>query len=103
MDAGVRYRIPTDSYVSPELADNEWSSFFLGHPQFIGLTGDLPNNGSYFTIDDFGTPVLATRDDEGKFRAFINACRHRGGRGWPMNPARYPAVHVSVPQLDLRQ
>jgi phenylpropionate dioxygenase-like ring-hydroxylating dioxygenase large terminal subunit len=80
IDAGVRYRIPTDSYVNPELADQEWSSFFLGHPQFIGLSGDLPNNGSYFTTDDFGTPVLATRDDNGNFRAFINACRHRGVR-----------------------
>ena len=80
VDAGVRYRIPTDSYVNPELAAREWSSFFLGHPQFIGLSGDLPENGSYFTTDDFGTPVLATRDDEGNFRAFINACRHRGVR-----------------------
>ena len=80
VDAGVRYRIPTDSYVSAELADREWSSFFLGHPQFIGLSGDLPENGSFFTTDDFGTPVLATRDDDGTFRAFINACRHRGVR-----------------------
>ena len=80
VDAGVRYRVPTDSYVSPDLAAGEWASFFLGHPQFIGLSGDLPENGSYFTTDDFGTPVLATRDDSGKFRAFINACRHRGVR-----------------------
>lgn len=80
VDAGVRYRVPTESYVNAELAEQEWASFFQGHPQFIGLSGDLPENGSFFTIDDFGTPVLATRDDNGRFRAFLNACRHRGVR-----------------------
>lgn len=80
VDAGVRYRAPTEAYVSPEMAEQEWASFFQGHPQLIGLTGDLPEPGSFFTTDDFGTPVLATRDDEGRFRAFLNACRHRGVR-----------------------
>ncbi len=80
VDAGVRYRAPTDSYVSPEMADKEWASFFQGHPQLIGLTGDIPKPGNFFTTDDFGTPILATRDDDGRFRAFVNACRHRGVR-----------------------
>ena len=29
-------------------------------------------------MSDLGVPVLATRDGEGRFRAFVNACRHRG-------------------------
>jgi phenylpropionate dioxygenase-like ring-hydroxylating dioxygenase large terminal subunit len=95
VDAGVRYRIPTDSYVNADLAEQEWSSFFLGHPQLIGLTGDLPEPGSFFTTDDFGTPVLATRDDEGTFRAFINACRHRGVR--VANEARGEARRFMCP------
>jgi len=80
VDAGVRYRAPTDAYVNPALAEQEWASFFQGHPQLIGLSGDLSKPGSFFTTDDFGTPVLATRDDAGRFRAFLNACRHRGVR-----------------------
>ncbi len=80
VDAGVRYRVPTDAYVDPDLARREWHTFFQNHPQLIGLSGDLPEPGSFFTADSFGTPVLATRDDAGRFRAFVNACRHRGVR-----------------------
>ena len=53
---------------------------FKNHPQLIGLSGDLPEKGSYLALDDFGVPILATRDKDGQFRAFLNACRHRGAR-----------------------
>ncbi len=80
IDAGAQYRLPTSDYVCPDLAKREWNSFFREHPQVIGLSGDLPEAGSFFTIDDFGVPVLATRSKDGRFRAFLNACRHRGAR-----------------------
>ena len=80
VDAGVQYRLPTSDYVCPDLAAREWQSFFREHPQIIGLSGDLPESGSFFTIDDFGVPLVATRSKDGKFRAFLNACRHRGAR-----------------------
>ena len=77
IDAGVQYRMPTDGYVCPDQAAREWEAFFRNHPQLVGLSQDLPEPGSFFTMDDFGTPLLATRDKHGKFRAFVNACRHR--------------------------
>ena len=80
VDAGVQYRMPTSDYVCPERADREKAEFFQNHPQLIGLSGDLPEPGSFFTMDDFGTPLLATRDKEGAFRCFLNACRHRSAR-----------------------
>jgi phenylpropionate dioxygenase-like ring-hydroxylating dioxygenase large terminal subunit len=80
IDAGVQYKIPTSSYVCPDLAEKEWQAFFQNHPQLIGFSGDLAGPGHYFTSDDFGAPVLATRDKDGKFHAFLNACRHRGAR-----------------------
>lgn len=83
IDAGAQYRLPTSDYVCRDLAGLEWKAFFREHPQVIGLSGDLPEPGSYFTIDDFGVPVLATRSKDGKFRAFLNACRHRGARVAP--------------------
>lgn len=48
--------------------------------QLIGLSGSLPEPGSYLTVYDFGVPILATRDKDGLFRAFVNSCRHRGAR-----------------------
>lgn len=80
IDAGVQYRMPVSSYVCPDQASKEWTTFFQNHPQLIGLSGDLPEAGTFFTLDDFGTPVLATRDKDGKFHAFLNACRHRSVR-----------------------
>jgi len=80
IDAGVQYKNPTVSYVCPQMASQEFETFFQSHPQLIGLSGDLPEPRSFLTMDDFGTPVLATRDKDGKFHAFLNACRHRGVR-----------------------
>ena len=77
IDAGVQYRMPTTAYVCPEIAAQEQTAFFKNHPQLIGLSGDLPAPGSFLTLDDFGIPILATRDKSGQFHAFLNACRHR--------------------------
>ena len=77
VDAGVQYRMPTSAYVCPEQAARETEAFFQNHPQLIGLSGDLPEPGSFLTMNDFGTPILATRDKNGEFHAFLNACRHR--------------------------
>ena len=80
VDAGEQLQNPASSYTSPELASREWEHFFQNHPQLIGLSGDLPEPETYLTVDDFGVPVLATRSADGRFRAFLNACRHRGTR-----------------------
>ena len=78
VDAGGLLHNPSSVYVDPDLAVGEWNEFFKGYPQVIGMTGDLPEPGSFITRNDFGVPVLATRDKDGKFHAFANVCRHRG-------------------------
>jgi phenylpropionate dioxygenase-like ring-hydroxylating dioxygenase large terminal subunit len=78
VDAGGIRENPTRVYTCPELAEQEWEQFFRGHAQVVGLTSDLPEPGSFITGSDFGLPLLATRDPEGRFRAFANVCRHRG-------------------------
>lgn len=78
VDAGGFRKNPTSAYTDPGRAEREWEAFFRGHPQVIGLSGDLPVVGSFLTMSDLGTPVLACRAEDGGFRAFVNACRHRG-------------------------
>jgi phenylpropionate dioxygenase-like ring-hydroxylating dioxygenase large terminal subunit len=78
VDEGVIRRIGVGDYTSPERAGLEWNAFFKGHPQVIGMSGDLPKAGSFITVNDFGVPLLATRSADGRFRAFANICRHRG-------------------------
>ncbi|MEM7340295.1 MAG: aromatic ring-hydroxylating dioxygenase subunit alpha [Actinomycetota bacterium] len=78
VDAGGFRRNPTSSYVDADLAAAERRQFFHAEPQVLGLSGDLPEPGSFLTFDDLDVPVLATRDADGRFRAFVNSCRHRG-------------------------
>lgn len=80
IDAGVQYRMPTQDYVCRERAKKEQVKFFADHPQLVGLSNDLPSSGSFYTIDELGAPILTTRDQNGQFRAFLNACRHRSAR-----------------------
>jgi phenylpropionate dioxygenase-like ring-hydroxylating dioxygenase large terminal subunit len=44
------------------------------------LSGALPGPGSYQAVELCGTPVLVTRDADGRVHAMANACRHRGVR-----------------------
>ena len=67
-------------YVDPERFAHERRRLFLEYPQVVGLSCDLPEPGSWSTQDVAGVPVLLVRGEDGVFRAFINACRHRGAR-----------------------
>ena len=78
VDAGGLREIPTSVYTCKELAQREREVFFHGTPQLIGMSADLPERGSFLTLNDFSVPVLATRDETGTFNAYLNVCRHRG-------------------------
>ncbi len=94
-DAGCQVVNPATVYTAPDLAQREWQTFFLDHPQIIGLSGDLPAPGHYLALEDFGVPILAVRDESGRFRAFVNACRHRGSQLVP--PGRGTATRFVCP------
>ena len=78
VDAGKVVKNPVSSYLCADRGKLEWECFFADYPQVLGLSGDLPAENSFFTSNDFEKPILCTRDKDGKFHAFINACRHRG-------------------------
>ena len=78
VDAGGMRLNPTTSYTDTDIARMEREAFFQNHPQVLGLSGDLPDPGTFITINDLDVRILATRDESGEFHAFVNACRHRG-------------------------
>ena len=78
VDAGGLFTQSTSTYTDRELGQRERQEFFLGLPQCVGLSGDLSEPGAFLTNNDLGIPILATRDADGSFRAFVNSCRHRG-------------------------
>jgi phenylpropionate dioxygenase-like ring-hydroxylating dioxygenase large terminal subunit len=72
------YRVPVETYLSPELWQQEVDQVFKKVPLLIGLSGDLPNPGNYKSMELVGTPIVVMRGTDGKARAFLNVCRHRG-------------------------
>ncbi|MEX5631793.1 aromatic ring-hydroxylating oxygenase subunit alpha [Parafrankia sp. FMc2] len=71
--------LPTDIY-SAAHHDEEMQALFYDQPMVLCLSGALPEPGTYRTIEICGTPLLLTRDDDGRVHAMVNACRHRGVR-----------------------
>ena len=78
VDAGGLMTQSTATYTDPAQAEQEWNEFFQAVPQCVGMSGDLAEPGAFLTINDLGVPILATRDADGEFKAFVNSCRHRG-------------------------
>jgi phenylpropionate dioxygenase-like ring-hydroxylating dioxygenase large terminal subunit len=58
----------------------EEAILFRKYPLFMGLSAEWPEPGSYKTYDDAGVPILIVRGRDGKLRAFLNVCRHRGAK-----------------------
>jgi phenylpropionate dioxygenase-like ring-hydroxylating dioxygenase large terminal subunit len=78
VDAGGIMKTPAETYTSEDRFETEWKTFFQDHPQIIGMSGDLAEANSFFTVNDFGSSIIATRDPAGKFKAYANVCSHRG-------------------------
>jgi choline monooxygenase len=72
--------VAADLYTSRSHLEAEIDVLFLNHPLVLCLSGALPEPGTFRTVDLCGTPVLVTRDAEGRVRAMANVCRHRGVR-----------------------
>lgn len=67
-------------YIDPARFEAERRDLFLGQPMVAGLTGDIPNPGDLLVFDAAGPSILVTRDKEGRARAFLNMCTHRGAK-----------------------
>ena len=73
-------RLPASVYTDAAHHRRERDRLWRERPVVAGLSADLPEPGSWFTADVGAVPLLVTRDADGRARAFVNGCRHRGGR-----------------------
>jgi phenylpropionate dioxygenase-like ring-hydroxylating dioxygenase large terminal subunit len=77
-DAGQKvWREPVANYRSPERLARELA-LFRRFPTPFCPSAALPDRGSYLAREAAGTPIVAVRGQDGRVRAFRNACRHRG-------------------------
>ena len=72
-------RIPVENYFSAAVRAAEIERLFRPLPLIVGHAAELPR-GHVLAHDEYGVPMLLTRDADGRFRAFLNVCRHRGMR-----------------------
>ena len=72
-------RIPVEGYTSDAVRDAEVERLFRPLPLIAGHASELAP-GEVLAHDDYGIPLLLARDADGRFRAFLNVCRHRGMR-----------------------
>lgn len=71
------YRLPVDAY-SAERWEEEMNAIFRRLPLMLALTAEMREAGSYKAMKVLDVPILLTRGEDMKVRAFINACTHRG-------------------------
>lgn len=65
-------------YTDKEIIQSQVDTIFNNYPLPLALTIELPEKGTYKTLDILNTPILLTRSSDGVVRAFVNVCKHRG-------------------------
>lgn len=71
------YRLPINIY-SPSRWEEEMNAIYRRLPLMLALSCELRGNGAYKAMKVLDVPVLIVRGDDGRVRAFINTCTHRG-------------------------
>lgn len=72
--------IPVADYLDPERFERERTRFFRAGLNLVAHRSEIEDSGHYLALDVVGSPVLLVRDPDGRARAFLNVCRHRGAR-----------------------
>jgi phenylpropionate dioxygenase-like ring-hydroxylating dioxygenase large terminal subunit len=67
-------------YTDPAWAAREQQLLFRERPLLMGFSSEWATPGAFRTDDFAGVPILIARAPDGKLRAFVNVCRHRGAK-----------------------
>jgi len=77
---GEVVRIPVTTYTDAGILARETETVFRDYPIVAGHASRVREPGDYLLSDWSRFPFVVVRDGEGKLRAFLNICRHRGAR-----------------------
>ena len=76
-------RVPVENYFAPERWSAEMRQVFRRMPLLLATTAELREPGAYKAMEAAGVQVLITRTQQGRIKAFVNMCSHRGARIMP--------------------
>lgn len=71
---------PVTRYTDPAQLDREMQTLFRNFPIIVAHSSEIAEPGDFLTNEDFGVPMLVTRNNDGEVKAFYNVCRHRGAQ-----------------------
>lgn len=73
-------KLPASVYIDPARFEGEQRKVFDHVPHLLAPSALLPEPRQAVAHDGYGTPLILTRDDDGRAHVFANVCRHRGTR-----------------------
>jgi len=76
----IGYSLDHYFYKDPEIYEKEISEIFLKRWVLAGHLSQIPNVGDYFLFEFDEESVILTKAKDGKIKAHLNVCRHRGSR-----------------------
>src|SRR5688500_10907244 len=85
--------IPALRYHAPDIWQAEIDQLFRQLPLIAAHSSEIAP-GQVLAHDSYGVPMLLARDAQGKLRAFLNVCRHRGMRLVESSAAAQPKASV---------
>lgn len=72
------WTLPAAWYSDPATLALEQERIFAPGWHYLAHAAAVAEPGSFLAGSAGLTPIVATRDDDGELRAFVNVCRHRG-------------------------
>jgi phenylpropionate dioxygenase-like ring-hydroxylating dioxygenase large terminal subunit len=73
-------QVSVDRYQSPAWYQAELGRIFARTPSMLVHCSELPEPGSFVTMQHFGRPLIVSRDRDNVAHVLLNSCRHRGAR-----------------------
>ncbi|MCB9791096.1 MAG: Rieske 2Fe-2S domain-containing protein [Alphaproteobacteria bacterium] len=70
--------VPVADYVDPARFERELERVFRRALNLVTLSSQVADPGAFVTAEVVGAPTLIARGEDGRLRAFLNVCRHRG-------------------------